>query len=101
MITPIDEAFARLTMLEFALEVVMANHLVQFTPEASENFKVEFLSRMQSFDLSSSDSSGSFSHAHEQKEAEIARRSLELAERFFQKVADREAEIRGQKSQGG
>jgi hypothetical protein len=96
MLTPIDEAYARLSMLEFALEVVMANHLSKCNQELSNKFKDDFVRKMHPPDLSSPALSGPFSPEREQKEAEIIQRTIEMAERFMQKVAKHEAEIRAQ-----
>jgi hypothetical protein len=90
MITPIDEAFARLTMLEFAMEIHTANTLSWQTPESSDKWKQDFVRLARSPILPAS-------LTNEQKEAEILQRSIQMAENFVQKVAEREALIRKSK----
>jgi len=87
MITPIDEAFARLSMLEFAIEVHTANTLAWQPQEISDQWKRDFVQRAGSPRLPNV-------LTNEQKEAEILARSKQMAENFVKKVAEREAFIR-------
>jgi hypothetical protein len=91
MSTPINETFARLTMLEFAVEVMIANELSRQPQAASVQFKNDFISRFSSPIFSS----GPILSDDEQAEAWIAERTQQMASRLMEKVASRESEIRG------
>lgn len=95
MLTEIEEAFARLTMLEFMLEVVMANQLSEAPPKDSEIAKSDLL-RI---------STRTYGHITGDLDAarnmrNVSERASEMAARFVEKVARREAEIRGVLSSG-
>ena len=87
---PIDEAFARLGALEFAVEVLMANELARMSIEASAQFKEDFVrvSKKGYGPLTGDETLARQMQA-------IARRSEEIAKRLIEKVARREIDIRG------
>jgi hypothetical protein len=87
MITPIDEAFARLSVLEFVIEIHTANTLAWQSQEISDQWKRDFVERTGSVILPNV-------LTNEQKEAEITARAIQMAERFVKKVSEREASIR-------
>lgn len=90
MNTPINEAFARLSMLEFLLEVIAANELARHEPEHSKAWKANFLQRFEAPILGPIPATT----AAEQTEAWIAERSTQMAKRLMEKVTDRERGIR-------
>ncbi len=92
-LTDIEEAFARLSMLEFVLEVVMANQLVGVSQAASDEAKTDLVETMK---RAYGPLTGDLDTA--KRVAVISQRSVEMAERFVQKLAQREAEIRAQTS---
>ena len=90
MLTPLEEIYAKVAMLEFATEVMMANLLSAAKPEVSNKVRDDFIARLRSGYFS-----GEFSsHEQEQKEAEIRAFAVQLAEKFVQRVAEREAAVR-------
>lgn len=89
MLSDIQEAFARLSMLEFVLEIVMANQLAQADEGHSTKAKQDLVAAMATpYTLANLEqverSGGEF----------IALRAAEMAKRFAEKVAAREREIR-------
>jgi hypothetical protein len=90
MLTPLDETYAKVAMLEFATEVMMANLLSASRPEVSQKVKDDFIAKLRSGYFSSE----LLSHEQEQREAEIRALAVQLAERFVQRVAEREASVR-------
>ena len=97
MITPIDEAFARLSMLEFALEVMFANKLASDPMQSSQKFKDDFVRLMRAGKLPDKFNT----YRDEVKEAEISQRAIQMAEHFIQKVTVRETLIRDVIRDGG
>ena len=87
------EVFSRLSMLEFAVEVLMANALAENNEQYSAAFKEDFISRF------STPTFGSLPDCPEaeQVEAWIAERTSQMASKLIEKVASREKEIRGSK----
>ncbi|MCC5022877.1 MAG: hypothetical protein J6386_08820 [Candidatus Synoicihabitans palmerolidicus] len=84
-------AFARLSMIEFAIEIMMANQILFSSEADSEAFKRDFIDRFSTPRLGpASDSS---------EDEQLAERSRQMAERLIEKVADREAGIRAQRDQ--
>ena len=76
-------------MLEFAFEIIISNNLSKASPEFSQIWKTEFVRMMKNPKLPDS-----FTHDSEQLEADITERAVQMAERFVQKVAAREALMR-------
>lgn len=90
----IREAFARLSMLEFALEIVIANELSKNTLDISQRWKSDFVRMMKNPRLPDSLTPGS-----EQLEAYIVERACQMAQRFVHRLAERETLIRAELGQ--
>ena len=90
----IDKAFARMTMIEFAQEIIIANELARCPVDASQKWKDDFrrLMRQPSFP----DTNSPVTTEREQKEARIFDLSTKMADRFVEKVQIRESLIRQQ-----
>jgi len=88
-LTEIEEAYARLSMLEFAIEVIMANQLARADEESSRVTKEDFVRvAARSYGAMTGDLDTA------RRMQAIACRSAEMAERLVDKVARREKEIR-------
>ncbi len=81
-------------MLEFALEIVIANELSRVALDISQRWKENFVLMMKNPKLPNS-----FTPNSEQVEADIFNRSNQMAERFVEKLAKREALIRAELGQ--
>lgn len=92
-LTDIEEAFARLSMMEFLLEVVMANQLMDVPQGVSDQVKRDLVETMQ---RAYGPLTGDIETA--KRMAAIADRSVEMLEHFLQKLARREAELRARRS---
>lgn len=88
--TPINEAFARLSMLELLLEIIVANEMARHEPAHSEAWKANFVQRFEAPLLGPIPATTEA----EQTEAWIAERSAQMAARLMERVAGREAQIR-------
>jgi hypothetical protein len=85
-----EEDSARFTMLEFAVEVILANMAAGWPAHASEAFKADFKDRMRK-----GYSSSPMDDTHEVAQYKrIMERSAEMGDHFIDKVARREAGIR-------
>jgi hypothetical protein len=81
---PIAEAFARLTMLEFAVEIMLANQLSRDSPTDSAKFREDFIrASKKGYGPMTAD------EAETRQMLAIARRSEELADRLMEKVRRR------------
>jgi hypothetical protein len=96
MITPIDEVFARLTALGFALEIALAQALSRESPEFSKQLKEYFLQKSRGANLPDS-----LTPSSNENVVEIFHHSCRLTEEFIQRVAIREAEMRAQRGDNG
>lgn len=86
---PIEEVAARLSMLEFLLEVSIANQLAVSDPQRSDAVKRDLVDRMKK---PRADSAAAIQD-HPRAQVLVAR-SVEMMERFVQKLGERESEIR-------
>jgi hypothetical protein len=84
-----DGVFARMSMLEFCQEIIVANFLANTTEDISKKWKDDFLRLSRTPNLSEK-----FSPASEQKEAQLVEIGVQMSERFVKKVTIREALIR-------
>ena len=84
-----DGVFARMSMLEFCQEIIVANFLANTTEDISKKWKDDFLRLSRTPNLSEK-----FSPASEQKEAQLVEIGVKMSERFVKKVTIREALIR-------
>ncbi len=84
----INEAFARLSVLEFAVEIIIANQLARIPLEHSEQFKKDFVSRPANLGPAPTTSQ------EEQNEAWLAERIQQISARLIEKIANREKGIR-------
>lgn len=87
----LDEIAARLTMIEFALEVLFAREMASLPADLSEHAKAAFIEIMS---RPYGAMTGDINEAQQLRA--IAERSVELAERFVHKVTAREAFLRTQ-----
>ena len=88
---PLNEIAARLTLLEFALEVLFAREMASLPSDQSKHAKAAFLDLMS---RPYGALTGDMQEAQQLRT--IADRSVELAERFVHKVTAREATLRTQ-----
>ena len=86
---PIDEISARLMMHEFVLEVAIANLLARADRDQAAQAKRDIIDRMRT---PRPDSLEDFEKDPQLRA--IADRSAEMAQRFVQKVGEREDDIR-------
>ena len=77
-------------MLEFAVEVLIANQLATRPQAEADKFREEFIARFNSPRFTAHVTTSE----EEQTEAWIAQRIVAMSENLMTKVADREAEIR-------
>lgn len=91
---PIEEAFARLTMLEFILEIVLANDLSDIPENISAQVKRDIVLRAREPRQNEYDNIPKDDVA-----CRILNRSAQMTSRFLEKVAEREAEVRAGKAQ--
>jgi hypothetical protein len=89
MLTPLEEAYARLTMQQFILKMVVSDHLSSCTPQSSQTFKDNMIKA-----LGRNYAAGNLTPQGDQKAAEIRDRSVELSEEFLEGVTTIENEIR-------
>jgi hypothetical protein len=92
---PVEEVFARLSMLEFALEVIYANWLAGRPAKESEAFRRDLVEKnKRGYGRLTVDPQAVESMQR------IVQRSNKMMERFAHKVATREREFREQRTPG-
>lgn len=84
--------YAKITMLEFAIEVMMANELSENSEETSSQFKADFIERMS---RQAKFITGDLDAAQTIQNINVA--AAKMAENLISKVSQREAEIRDKK----
>ena len=84
-----NEMYAKFTVVQHALEVVIAEHLASLSPPASRRWKDDLFCQIHDPNLPDL-----VSPDQEQAEAAILDRSVFLAGQFVKNVATKEAEVR-------
>lgn len=93
ILSEVEEAYARLSMLEYVCEIVLANQLAEAGQESSDAEKARLIESMSNrYDSSS----GDFDAAVNLRG--VTERSVEMMEGFIEKVARREAAVRKEKA---